>query len=62
MPSEFTRSPQLLKGKLLIYGQDTQGTQPVTVPFQYNPGQLRRTLAHRTPPQEPGSRARAGCL
>jgi hypothetical protein len=52
MPSNFPGSPQLLKGALAVYQSHTPGTQPSLVVFQYNPEQLRRTLALRTPPRE----------
>jgi hypothetical protein len=52
MSSEFPGSPQLLKGALAVYQSQTPGTQPTLIVFQYNPEQLRRTLALRTPPRE----------
>lgn len=53
MPSEFPRSPRLLKGELVVYASHTPGTPPsATIPFQYNPEQLSRSLAHRAPPRE----------
>jgi hypothetical protein len=42
----------LLKGALAVYRSQTPGTQPTLIVFQYNPEQLRRTLALRTPPRE----------
>ncbi|HET6485151.1 MAG TPA: hypothetical protein VFH83_01955 [Spirochaetia bacterium] len=44
-----TMSPTLRRGALVIYTSDSPGTQPVTVNFQYNPGELRRTLTSRRP-------------
>jgi hypothetical protein len=52
MASEFPGRPQLLKGALAVYQSQTPGTQPTLIVFQYNPEQLRRTLALRTPPRE----------
>jgi len=52
MPSEFPGSPQLLKGALAVYQSQTPGSQATLIVFQYNPEQLRRTLALRTPPRE----------
>lgn len=52
MPSDFPGSPQLLKGALAVYQSQTPGSQPSLIVFQYNPEQLRRTLALRTPPRE----------
>jgi len=59
MPSEFPRSPKLLKGALAVYEAQTPGTQPKLIVFQYNPEQLRRTLAARTPPRDPNARSAA---
>jgi hypothetical protein len=55
VPSEFPGRPRLLKGALAVYESDTAGTQPKIVVFQYNPDQLRRTLANRTPPSQPSN-------
>jgi len=55
MPSDFPRRPQLLKGALAVYEDQTPGTQPTLILFQYNPSQIRRTLTRRTVPAEPGS-------
>lgn len=52
MPSEFPGSPRLLKGALAVYASDTRGTQPQIIVFQYNPNQVRRTLANRAAPKE----------
>ena len=54
MASEFPGRPKLLKGALAVYGSHTPGTQPQLILFQYNPDQVRRTLARRAAPQEPG--------
>jgi hypothetical protein len=51
-------SPQLLKGALAIY-QDEQNGTPDYVIFQYNPEQVRRTLALRAPPDR-GQRSSPG--
>ncbi len=55
MPSEFPRSPQLLKGALAVYDSDAAGTQPVVIVFQYNPAELSRDLSLRAPPRDPGN-------
>jgi len=47
--SPLTSSPRLLRGFLEIYNDDSPGTQTVKINFQYNPGDLRRTLASRRP-------------
>jgi len=41
--------PQVLKGALAIY--EVEGQDPKLVVFQYNPDQVKRTLAARTPPK-----------
>lgn len=43
------RTPRIRRGSLSIYNSDDPGTQPITINFQYNPGELRRTLASRKP-------------
>jgi hypothetical protein len=43
------RTPRVRKGSLSIYNSDDPGTQPITINFQYNPGEMRRTLASRKP-------------
>jgi len=48
MPSDFPRSPKLLKGALVEYQSQFLGPIPNVIVFQYNPDQLSRTLAHRT--------------
>jgi hypothetical protein len=55
MPSDFPRRPQLLKGAFAVYEDQTAGSQPTLILFQYNPGQIRRTLSRRTVPSEPGN-------
>jgi hypothetical protein len=55
MPSEFPRSPKVLKGALAVYETQSAGTQPKIIAFQYNPDQLSRTLAARAAPREPGN-------
>jgi hypothetical protein len=49
MPSDFPRSPKFLKGALVAYESQFLGPIPNIIIFQYNPEQLRRTLASRTP-------------
>jgi hypothetical protein len=55
MPSETTISPRLLKGALAVYPSQTPGTPPKIIAFQYNPEQLRRTLAMRAQPPDKGN-------
>jgi len=57
--SEFPRRPQLLKGALAVYPDDTPGKQPQLIVFQYNPDEVKRSLAARTPPRS-GSGGNAG--
>jgi hypothetical protein len=55
MPSEFPRSPKLLKGALVVYESQTPGPPPRVIAFQYNPEQLTRSLASRAAPREPSN-------
>lgn len=56
MPSSFPGSPKFLKGALVAYESQTPGAQPrATIPFQYNPEELSRSLASRAAPREPGN-------
>jgi hypothetical protein len=55
MPSDFPRSPKVLKGALAVYASQSAGAQPDIIAFQYNPDQLSRTLAARAAPREPGN-------
>jgi hypothetical protein len=55
MPSEFPRSPKLLKGALIVFASQKRGPPPAVIAFQYNPEQLSRSLADRAPPADPGS-------
>jgi hypothetical protein len=55
MPSDFPRSPKLLKGALVVYESQTPGLPPKVIVFQYNPEQLSRSLATRAAPSEPGN-------
>lgn len=56
MPSEFTRSPKVLKGALVVFESATPGSPPTRViPFQYNPEQMTRSLALRSAPPDPAS-------
>jgi hypothetical protein len=50
----FPRSPRVLRGSFSIYHDDSPGTTAQTIAFQYNPGEIRRTLAHRRPQQQAG--------
>lgn len=56
MSSEFPRSPKLLKGGLVVFpSMKAGGPPPTVIPFQYNPEQVSRTLAHRAAPADPSS-------
>jgi hypothetical protein len=55
MPSDFPRSPKVLKGALAVYASQAAGTQADIIAFQYNPEQLSRTLAARAAPREPAN-------
>lgn len=58
MATTSTLRPVLFKGALAVYPDFTPGSQPAkTILFQYNPDQMRRQLANRTPPppSNPGS-------
>jgi hypothetical protein len=52
MPSDFPRSPKLLKGALVVYASQTPGPPPKVIAFQYNAEQLSRSLATRAAPRE----------
>lgn len=49
MPSEFPRSPKLLKGALVVYKSHTPGAAAKVIAFQYNPEQVSRSLTHGRP-------------
>jgi hypothetical protein len=52
MPGESPLRPQLQKGALAVYPTHTPGSQPShVIVFQFNPDAMKRTLAHRVPPQ-----------
>ena len=53
--AEFPRSPRLLKGALALYDTDDSTSEATVVVFQYNPEQVRRTLANRTQQRQPGA-------
>ena len=55
MPSEFPRSPKLLKGAMVVFSSQKPGPPPTVIVFQYNPEQLSRSLAHRAAPPDPSS-------
>jgi len=53
--TEFARSPRVQKGALAVYPSQTPGAQAsAIIVFQYNPEQVRRTLADRSPPAPAG--------
>jgi hypothetical protein len=49
LPSQFPRSPKLLKGALVAYQSQFLGPIPNVIVFQYNPEQLSRSLSYRAP-------------
>jgi len=54
--SDFPGRPKLLKGALAVYPTQTPGSQPSNIiVFQFNPDQMKRTLAHRAPPAPAGT-------
>jgi len=55
MPSDYPRSPRLLKGALVVFDSQTPGPPPRVISFQYNPEQLSRSLALRAAPPEPSN-------
>src|SRR5215510_13265878 len=55
MPSEFPRSPKLLKGGLVVFESMKPGPPPKVIAFQYNPEQVTRSLAHRAAPPDPSN-------
>lgn len=59
MPSDSLQRPRLLKGALAVYSPADSRESPRLIPFQYNPEQVRRTLAQRAAPPETGRRAPA---
>lgn len=60
MPQGFSGSPKILKGALAVYAsQNKNGPPPKVIMFQYNPEQVRRTLAARTQPPEKGNQGQA---
>jgi hypothetical protein len=60
MPSSFTGTPNVARGALLVYDNETPSAIPAEIPFQYNPDELRRTLAARTPPRGGGAQESGG--
>jgi hypothetical protein len=55
MPSDFPLRPKLQKGALAVYESDDPRNQPDIIVFQYNPDQLKRTLANRAPQSPPSN-------
>ena len=55
MPSEFPRSPKILKGALVVFKSQTPGPPPKIIVFQYNAEQVTRSLALRSAPPEPSN-------
>jgi hypothetical protein len=55
VPSEFPRSPSLLKGALVVFKQGS--LVPTVITFQYNPETMRRGLEAQNPEPEPGQSA-----
>ena len=57
--TDFPRSPRLIKGALALLEKDQATSDARLVVFQYNPDQVRRSLANRTP-QAPAGGANQG--
>lgn len=57
MGTGYTRSPKILKGALVSYQKPVLGVVPNVIVFQYNPTEMTRSLASRTPPADPGNLA-----
>lgn len=58
MPSASPLRPNLLKGALAVYPDQTAGSQPTSIIiFQFNPDTMRRTLAYRAAPAPPDGKA-----
>lgn len=55
--SAAPQNPNVLRGSLTIYTNDSPGTQPIRIRFQYNPGELRRSIASRRPSTPKGVEA-----
>lgn len=55
MSAAFPGSPQVAKGALVVYPTGRPSDEPRVVVFQYNPDQVRRTIADRAPPQQQGN-------
>jgi len=60
MASEFPGRPRLVRGALLVYESQGVGAKPSQlIVFSYNPEQLRRSFAARSPQQQPQRTAAA---
>lgn len=59
MGSSSPVRPIVKPGALVVYESQEPDTEPTVIPFQYNPEQVRRTLAHRSPQREPSSKGNA---
>jgi hypothetical protein len=55
MPSDFPRSPKLLKGALVVYESHEPGPPPKIIAFQFNPNQLSRSFEKRAMESEGGN-------
>lgn len=55
MPSDFSRSPKLLKGAFAVFESQKPGPPPRIIVFQYNPNQVSRSFEHRVAPPDPSS-------
>ena len=55
MPSDFSRSPKLLKGAFAVFESQKPGPPPKIIAFQYNPNHMTRSFDHRAAPPDPSS-------
>lgn len=60
IPSAFPGAPRVDHGALLVYRNESASATPDEIPFQYNPDELRRSLAARTAPRSGGGHESGG--
>ena len=49
MPDESPLRPRVLRGELQVHQSQDASSRPIVIPFQYNPENVRRSLASRAP-------------